>query len=148
MLGGTANELTGDNEDAWLLSNWRFDIRASRGVGMGLDLSDTRQEDRSEITGLSLYYLNDLDPSESRNGIPRNFVDESRYKVQLKDRREFDWEQDADWRLDTNLTLLSDQFYLEDFDPQVFRRDPSRTIPLGFSVGMTKRYSHSLGVFG
>ncbi len=132
MLGGTRNELTGENEDAWLLSQWRFDLRASRGAAFGLDLSDIRQQDSEEISGLSLYHLYDLDPGDSRNGLPRSDVDENRYQVQLRDRREFDWEKEADWRFDTNITLLSDQFYLEDLAPNVFRNDPAPDNTLGF----------------
>lgn len=124
MLGGKTNPSTGEKEDAWLLSRWRFDIRASRGVAVGLDLVDTREENKGEITGLSLYYLNDIDPGETRTGIPRIGVDSNRYKVQLKNRVDFDFETDADWRLDTNLTLLSDAFYLEDFEPSTFRTNP------------------------
>ena len=131
MLGGTRNEFTGENEDAWLLSQWRFDIRASRGVAVGLSLIDTREEDSDEITGLSLYYLNDTDPGDTRNGFQRFSVDENRYKVQLKDRMEFDFERDADWRLDTNLTLLSDQYYLEDLDPEIYRSDPAPENTIG-----------------
>ncbi|MDP4995811.1 MAG: LPS assembly protein LptD [Akkermansiaceae bacterium] len=131
MLGGTPNPVTGEKEGAWLLSRWRFDIRASRGVAVGLDLVDTREENSKEITGLSLYYLNDADPSESRDGFPRNSIDPNRYKVQLKNRVEFDIENDADWRLDTNLTLLSDEYYLEDFDPRNYRTDPSPDNTIG-----------------
>ena len=131
MLGGTRNELTGDNEDAWLLSQWLFDIRTSRGVGVGLNLKDTRKENSDEINGLSLYYMNDQDPFETRNGIQRLSVDEHRYKVQLKDRWELDFERDADWRVDANITLLSDQYYLEDLEPEVYRKDPAPDNTLG-----------------
>ena len=80
MLGGTRNEITGENEDAWLLSQWRFDIRATRGVAVGLDLTDTRLQNNDAISGLSLYYLHDLDPNETRNGISRFAVDENRFR--------------------------------------------------------------------
>lgn len=131
MLGGTRNELTGENDDAWLLSQWRFDIRSTRGVAVGLNLIDIREENREEISGLSLYYLHDLDPGDSRNGLPRNTVDANRFEVQLRDRMEFDFEPDADWRLDTDLTLLSDQYYLEDLDPQAYRTDPAPDNTIG-----------------
>jgi len=145
MLGGTRNELTGENEDAWLLSQWRFDIRASRGVAVGLNLVDTREENNDEITGLSLYYLNDLDPGDTRIGLPRFAVDDNRYKIQLKHRKEFDFEPDADWRLDTNLTLLSDQYYLEDLDPRVYRTDPAPDN----TIGIYRRDEKSLlSIFG
>ncbi|MEP4172746.1 MAG: LPS assembly protein LptD [Luteolibacter sp.] len=131
MLGGERNPITGDNENAWLLSRWRFDIRTSRGAAVGLDLVDTREENDGEITGLSLYYLYDADPGESRTGLPRYNTDPNRFKVQLKNRVEFDIENDAQWRLDTNLTLLSDQYYLQDFEPSVYRTNPSPDNTIG-----------------
>ena len=125
MLGGETDPLTGDNADAWLLSRWHLDIRAKRGVGAGVDLVDTRAENPDEISGLAMYYLNDLDPSESRSGVPRGFVNEDRYKIELKHRFAPDFfDARADWRLDTNLTWLSDGYYLEDFDTVRYRTDP------------------------
>jgi LPS-assembly protein len=145
MLGGERNPVTGENEDAWLLSKWRFDLRASRGMAVGLDLIDTREENREEISGLSFYYLNDLDPRESRNGLPRFGVDENRYQIQLRDRHEFDFENDAAWRLDTNLTLLSDQYYLEDFAPDIYRTNPAPDN----TIGIYRRDDTSLlSIFG
>lgn len=131
MLGGTPNPITGEKEDAWLLSRWRFDLRAERGAAIGLDLVDTREENSSEITGFSIYYLNDADPGQSRNGIPRPGVDPNRFQVELKNRINLPFERDAQWRLDTNLTLLSDEFYLEDFDPRFFRTNPAPDNTIG-----------------
>jgi LPS-assembly protein len=91
MLGGETDPDTGENKDAWLLSRWHFDIRARRGVGTGVDLVDTRLDNRGEISGLSLYYLNDLDPDESRSGLPRGFVNEDRWKMELKHRHTPGW---------------------------------------------------------
>ncbi len=131
MLGGEPNPVTGENENAWLLSEWRFDLRATRGAAFGLDLSDIREENLDEISGLSLYYLYDLDPEETRNGIPRGNVDANRYQAQLKYRKEFELEPEADWRFDSNLSLLSDRFYLEDFAPSVYRSNPAPDNTLG-----------------
>jgi LPS-assembly protein len=145
MLGGERNPDTGENEDAWLLSRWRFDLRASRGVAVGLDLVDTREEHGEEISGLSLYYLNDLDPGETRTGIPRFGVTENRFQIQLKDRQILDFEDDADWRLDTNLTYLSDQYYLEDFAPEIYRTNPAPDN----TIGLYRRDDESLlSIFG
>jgi len=125
MLGGDRDPQTGENRDAWLLSRWHLDIRGKRGIGTGVDLIDTRIENRSEISGLSLYYLNDLDPQESRSGVPRGFINENRYKVELKHRHALtpQWDH-ADWRVDTNITWLSDRHYLEDFELNRYRTDP------------------------
>ena len=128
MLGGNDGiEAAGaDYEQPWLLSRWRFDIMAKRGVGLGLDLADTHSDRNDEITGLSLYYLNDLDPSLSRTGLSRGFVNEDRYKLQLRHRMRFeDWEPNADWRLDSNINYFSDGFYLQDFEEDVYSYNPS-----------------------
>lgn len=131
MLGGETDPLTGENRDAWLLSRWHLDLRAKRGIALGVDLVDTRQENPNEISGFSAYHLYDLDRLESRTGQRRFQIDQNRFQLQLKDRRRFDLEADADWRLDTNLTLLSDQYYLEDFDPSSYRVNPAPDNTLG-----------------
>lgn len=131
MLGGDYNEATGERENAWLLSRWHFDLLSRRGIGTGVDLVDTRVEDPEEISGLSLYYLNDLDPDISRSGVPRGFVNEDRYQIELKHRLKLDFPDDADWRIDSNLTLLSDTHYLEDFAPSEYRTNPAPDNTLG-----------------
>jgi LPS-assembly protein len=131
MLGGKVNEVTGENEEAWLLSRWNLDVRTRRGVGTGVDFVDTRVENVDEISGLSLYYLHDLDPDISRSGVPRLPVGEDRYQIELKHRLKLDFPDDADWRIDSNLTLLSDQYYLEDFEANEYRSDPAPDNTLG-----------------
>ena len=42
-----------------------------------------------------------------------------------------DFPDDADWRIDSNLTLLSDQYYLEDFEIANYRTDPAPDNTLG-----------------
>ncbi|MEK7950466.1 LPS-assembly protein LptD [Luteolibacter soli] len=131
MLGGHPNPETGENEDAWLLSRWHFDLRTRRGVGTGVDLSDKRLEDNPNLTGLSLYYSNDLNPDISRTGITRGFVNEDRYRIALQHRVPLDLEKDAEWRVDANLNILSDNYYLEDFNPDLFRNDPNPDNTIG-----------------
>lgn len=140
MLGGERNPTTGGNQDAWLLSRWHFDLRSSRGAGTGVDLVDTRVSDRANLPGLSLYYLYDLDPEHSRSGIPRDEVDPNRYRVELKHRQELQFPDEAEWYLDTNLTLLSDQYYLEDFLPQVYQNNPEPDN----TIGLFRHDDHSL----
>ena len=128
MLGGNdpADTGVGSYEEPWLLSRWHFDILTRRGVGLGLDLADIHSDRNDEITGLSLYWLNDQDPGFSRSGLPRTLDKENRYKLQLRHRMQFeDWEKGADWRLDTNLNYYSDRHYLEDFEDDIYSRDPS-----------------------
>jgi LPS-assembly protein len=131
MLGGKTNPVSGENEDAWLLSRWHLDLRARRGVGAGIDFFDTRVENKEEISGLSFYYLNDLAPETNTTGVERGFVSPDRYRIELKHRLKLDLPDQADWRIDSNLTLLSDPYYLEDFDPATFRTNPSPDNTLG-----------------
>ncbi|MEY3394454.1 MAG: assembly protein LptD [Verrucomicrobiota bacterium] len=145
MLGGERDPLTGEKKDAWLLSRWKFDLRATRGAAVGLDLLDTHQTYNEEITGFGLYYAQDLDPENSRIGIPRNSIDSNRYEIKLKTRNEFDWERDANWRFDTNLTYLSDKYYLEDFDQRTYRVNPAPDN----TIGLYRRDDDSLlSIFG
>jgi LPS-assembly protein len=131
MLGGKLNPLTGENEDAWLLSKWRFDIRTSRGVGTGVDLSDTRLQANKNISGLKLYYLYDHSPETNNSGVPRGYVDPNRYTIELKHRQPMDFPDAAAWYFDANLTLLSDNYYLDDFEPERYRSDPQPDNTLG-----------------
>lgn len=131
MLGGDYNAETGENEDAWLLSRWHLDLRARRGVGTGVDFVDTRIENKDELRGLSIYYLNDLEPDISRSGVPRGMVNEDRYRIELKHRMNLDFPEDADWRIDSNLTLLSDPYYLEDYATSEYRTNPAPDNTLG-----------------
>lgn len=131
MLGGKYNGQTGENEDAWLLSRWHLDLRGKRGVGAGVDFVDTRMENKQEISGLGFYYLHDIAPETNITGVPRGTISEERYRIELKHRIKLDFPDDADWRVDSNLTLLSDQYYLEDFDPVAFRTNPSPDNTLG-----------------
>jgi len=131
MLGGERDPITGDTNDAWLLSRWRFDLMATRGVGMGLDLVEKDSARDEEIPGLSLYYINDLDPSYSRTGVVRNPVSADRYKVEFKHRTLLDFGDDADWRLDANISHYGDEYFLEDFAESFYRRNPAPDNTLG-----------------
>jgi LPS-assembly protein len=124
MLGGKLNPLTGENEDAWLLSKWHFDLRASRGVGTGVDLADTRLKANKNLSGLSLYYLYDINPDTRNSGVPRGPVDPDRYRIELAHRQAVEFPDAANWYVDANLTLLSDSYYLEDFEPDIYHTDP------------------------
>ena len=125
MLGGEVDEETGHRENAWLLSQWLFDIRSKRGVGVGLDLFDTRLKGNPNLGWLKLYYLNDLDPSLERSAEPRGFVNEDRWKLELKHRIDLRQHGNHLTYLDFDITALSDRFFLEDFEPGTFKIDPN-----------------------
>ncbi len=124
MLGGDYNPETGENENAWLLSQWHLDLRSQRGIGMGVDLKNKSVSKNENLTGLSLYYTNDLDPNKTRSGVERGFVNEDRYSIELKERFPFEMPDKATWYFDANINYLSDLYYLEDFEPDSYGRDP------------------------
>ena len=131
MLGGDTDPLTGDTKNAWLLSRWHFDLRSTRGLGTGVDLVDTRLENHKEISGLSLAYLYDLSPETSSTGLPRDPMNADRYSAKFKYRITPKLENDADWRFDSNLNLLSDPYYLQDFARTEYQTDPAPDNTLG-----------------
>lgn len=131
MLGGRRDELTGENRDAWLLSRWHLDLRGLRGVGAGLDLVDTRSEANSDLGGLGLYFLHDRNPGFRRAGLPRVPISAERYRAELQHRLPLEFGGNASWYLDSNITLLSDPYYLEDFEPARYRSDPAPDNTLG-----------------
>lgn len=131
MLGGERDPETGNARNAWLLSRWRLDILSRRGVGVGVDFTDTRLGDIDMFPGLSLYYLYDYDTSLSRSGVPRGSVDPNRWRVEMEHRFLFDLPDKADWRLDFNLSWLSDRHFLEDFELDDYRIDPQPDNTIG-----------------
>lgn len=144
MLGGEENPITGRKEDQWLLSEWLLDFRAKRGVGVGVDFTDQRLEDNSNLGWFKAYYANDLDPSLSRTSIPRGSTTNDRYKFELKYR--FDWQSDSSTTtiIDANLTYLSDQYYLEDFEPRRYTLDPQPDNIIGIQ---RRNDQYQLGAF-
>jgi len=86
LIEGDDDSILSDQGKPWLLAQYHLDLRARRGVGVGADFRDIRLSDNPNLTGLRLYYLNDLAPSLSRSGIPRGFVNEDRYRVEFKHR--------------------------------------------------------------
>lgn len=133
MLGGKRDPITGENEDAWLLAQWHADLYSERGLGLGSYLFDTRLDKKDQSGFLKLYYIYDFNATDGRAGQNRGYVDPNRYRVEFAHRIPI-WEnQNATYSLDANLTLLSDEYYLEDFDPSLFRVNRAPDNYLGFS---------------
>jgi len=124
--------MLGEGEDRWLLSRWNFDLRTERGVAAGVDLLDRRNlKENPNYTGFSFYYANDLDPTISRTGLPRPQLNEDRWRAKLQQRFNLPFEGGDRWRIDANLNALSDNYFLEDFDPRAFSVDPNPDNTLG-----------------
>jgi len=144
LLGGERDPETGENKDAWLLSQWHLDLYSRRGAGLGLDFFDTRLDKQDKFGYLKLYYIHDLDPSLERAGVDRGDVDPNRYRVEFKHRIPLWKSLSARYNFEADLTLLSDEFYLEDFDPSLFRVNSKPDNHLG----LVRRSAQSLTTFG
>ncbi len=144
MLGGERDPVTGENDSAWLLAQWRADLYSRRGVGLGVDFLDTRVDSKNDYGWLKLYHIYDFDPSIERSGIPRNNEDNNRYRIDLAQRVDL-WESGpAKYDIEGNLTLLSDRFFLEDFEQKLFRTDPAPDNTFAFR----RRTANSLATLG
>ncbi|YCM44339.1 hypothetical protein V2O64_23830 [Verrucomicrobiaceae bacterium 227] len=144
MLGGERDPITGENKDAWLLSQWHADAYTLRGLGFGVDFFDQRVDPKDHFGWLKLYYIHDFNSSLERAGVDRGQVTDERFRVEFAHRIGL-WESNvAKYSLDANLTLLSDEYYLEDFDPGEFRinRAPDNYLAL------TRRTANSLTSLG
>jgi hypothetical protein len=133
-------------DDGHTLATFHLDLRSERGIAGGVDFRSTRHGGDSNFGKLQLYFANDLDPSMSRNSRERLAPpDENRYRASLqhrfylrgyddsvavdqetgrKSKRRSNVPVDDSFYVDADLTLLSDEFFLEDFYPSEFRLDP------------------------
>jgi len=121
--------LVGGNDDSvaghpGFLVQSLLDIRGKRGLGLGADIYDRSFKDNENLGWLKLYFANDLDPSTVRSGLPRGFVNEDRWKAEFKYRKLLRESNNSQTYADFNFTWLTDNHYLEDFEPSRFRIDP------------------------
>ncbi len=144
MLGGERDPVTGANDSAWLLAQWRADLYSRRGVGLGVDLLDTRVDPNDDFGWLKFYHIYDFDPSVERSGIPRNNERNNRYRIDLAQRINLGESEHAQYQLQGNLSLLSDRFFLEDFEQRLFRSDPAPDNTFAFR----RRTANSLTTLG
>lgn len=123
MLGGSED---GPSSVApWLLSKWQMDVRTRRGLGTGVTLEDTRVGKEWHPSLFRAYYAYDLDPSITRSGIPRDSLSHDRWRLGWQQEGALQWrDPQADYAWHVNLNALSDNNFLEDFDPETYRRDP------------------------
>lgn len=124
-IGGERDPETGKIEDPTYLLQYHADIYSRRGLGLGADFEDLEYKNDKELGFYSLYWIYDVDPSIERTSILRDgFDDSNRFKIEVRDRQEFDDIFGGDLYIDTQLNWLSDEFLLEDFYDQRFRVDP------------------------
>lgn len=124
-LGGEKDQETGRVNDPEYLLSLHVDPYTRRGVGLGFSLEDLEYAEDKELGFYSAYWIYDLDPEIERTRTARTgLVDENRFRLEVKDRRELGEVFNGDLRLDSNLTYLSDQFFLEDYDEGVYKVMP------------------------
>lgn len=112
------------------------DLRARRGLGLGLDLENVRMsKDAPEMTGISLYYAADSDPMINPTTTPREHTRHNRYRLAMKTLWQLDtpeWDTNTHWTLGTNINAVSDKYMLRDFFEDIGRTDdkPDNTVRL------------------
>jgi len=132
MIGANSDLLTGKKQEPWLLAQYLVDIRSKRGLGLGVDFFDTRLKDNENLGWLKLYYTNDLSPNTRRSGIDRPSINEDRYKVEFKHRFKLNSIGKRQSLFDVNITWLSDNSYLEDFESETFNKNPQPDNAFGY----------------
>ncbi len=144
MLGGERDPETSEKKGAWLLSQWHADLYSNKGLGMGVDFFDTRLDSKDGYGWLKIYYIDDLNPEDERAGVDRTNIKPNRFRAEFVHRIPFLETPVSKYTFDANLTLLSDEYYLEDFDPSLFRINRAPDNFLGF----TRRSANSLTQLG
>lgn len=116
----------------YLLLN-HVDYRERRGIGLGFDFEDTNLKKKAgNMTGLSVYYVNDSDPGINPLWEPRKPVGSDRSRIALQQYWDFPIEDDKDamYRLKANVNYLSDRYVLRDFFQDIYQSNdkPDNTV--------------------
>ncbi len=98
----------------------RLDLMTERGVGVGLGSDWSVGKGNRNRGKFRAYYIDDQHPNENPTGASRPPTSSGRYRIELKTRLFFTDEIYAN----VNGDILSDENFLEDFDPGQFRVDP------------------------
>ena len=134
-------------DEGQTLTTYHLDLRSERGLAGGVDFRSMRQRDNENFGFLKTYFINDLDPTLSRNSNDRtdDAPDENRYRATLQHRfyiygyddtvtvaeqegrrvkSRNSTPKDDSFYVDADLNLLSDEYLLEDFFPDEVRTNP------------------------
>lgn len=99
----------------------RFDYRSERGVGVGIDLSANYGPKNLSSGNFRAYYANDTNPGTNDTAFDRSDVPSSdRFMVNFQNRLV----ANEDVYATTDINSISDQYFLEDYYPGEFLRDP------------------------
>ncbi len=116
----------------YILTN-RLDYRELRGIGFGIDVEEPAKLKKfPAMTGLSLYYTNDLDPQQNPTSIPRPHIDSHRYRIALQGIWDFNRHRADYWRFKANINAVSDSRFLSDYFEELSEDNdkPDNTVTL------------------
>jgi hypothetical protein len=97
-----------------------LDLRSSRGPAGGLDVDYHFREDKETSGRLQIYGLNDENPNFNQTALARVPIGAGRYRIAYQSRTYIT--SDISATIDFN--KLSDQYFLQDFYPNIFSVDP------------------------
>lgn len=117
------------------LATLHLDYRSRRNFGLGVDLEDIAlRKEKPNMKGLSVYGVDDKDPTISPTNEVRQEMDEQRWRIALQQMWNLQIQDTmaSDWRLKTNINAMSDEYMLRDFFQETYQKDaePDNTVAL------------------
>lgn len=97
-----------------------LDLRSSRGPALGLDVNYHFRQENETYGHLRLYGMFDQEPNLNDTGLPRTPITDGRYRILYQSRTYIT--NDLSAVVDFN--KMSDQYFLQDFYPNIFTYDP------------------------
>jgi LPS-assembly protein len=97
-----------------------FDLRSLRGPGGGFDVNYNLHQDREVSGRLQIYGIYDRSPNINETALDRVPIGSGRYRIEYQARTYIT----SDILAIVDFNKLSDQFFLQDFYPNIFGVDP------------------------
>jgi LPS-assembly protein len=116
-----------------------LDLRSSRGVAPGLDVNYHFREDKETTGRLQVYGLYDQSPNINQTALPRVPIGAGRYRIAYQSRTYIT----SDISANIDFNKLSDQYFLYDFYPNIFRVDPQ---PDTYAELVKRGEAYTLGI--
>ena len=98
----------------------RIDLRSSRGPALGMDINYHFRQERETFGHLRIYGMFDQEPNINETALDRAPISSGRYRIQYESRTYIT--DDLSAVVDFN--KISDQYFLQDFYPNIFAYDP------------------------
>jgi LPS-assembly protein len=103
-----------------IIGEVHFDLRSSRGPGGGFDVNYNLHRDLEVSGRLQIYGIYDQSPNINDTALDRVPIGSDRYRVEYQSRTYIT----SDILAISSFNLLSDQYFLQDFYPNIFSVDP------------------------